>query len=112
MIDVCKRTHKNHKDRGDSQMKNRTNQRLEEITVGTLIVGVDVAKSVQWALFVDYRGVEVGKAISFQNNRQGFERIVARMQEICNIETLRYVARQPLVICGDFDIIVVCKDII
>ena len=71
-------------------MKNRTNQRLEEITVGTLIVGVDVAKSVQWARFVDYRGVEIGKALSFQNNRRGFESIVARIHEICKMKTLRY----------------------
>ena len=90
MIDVCKlKRTKNHKDRGISQMQNRANQRLEEITAGMLIVGVDVAKSVQWARFVDYRGVEVGKAVLFQNNRQGFERIVTRMQEIRNIETLR-----------------------
>jgi len=71
-------------------MKNRTNQRLEEITVGTLIVGVDVAKSVHWARFVDYRGVEIGKALSFQNNRRGFESIVARIREICGIKTLQY----------------------
>lgn len=70
--------------------KNRTNQRLEEITAGTLIVGVDVAKTVQWARFVDYRGVEVGKAMSFQNNRQGFENIVARIREICNMKAVRY----------------------
>lgn len=71
-------------------MKNRTNQRIEEITAGTLIVGVDVAKTVQWARFVDYRGVEVGKAMSFQNNRQGFESIVARIREICNMKAVRY----------------------
>ena len=71
-------------------MKNRTNQRLEEITAETLIVGVDVAKSVHWARFVDYRGVEIGKALSFQNNRKGFESIVARIREICKLKTLRY----------------------
>jgi len=71
-------------------MKNRTNQRLEEITAGTLIVGVDVAKSVQWARFVDYRGVEIGKALSFQNNWRGFESIVARIREISNMKTVRY----------------------
>jgi len=52
--------------------------------MGTLIVGVDVARSEQWARFVDYRGVEIGKAISFQNNRQGFESIVTRIREHCN----------------------------
>lgn len=71
-------------------MKNRTNQRLEEITAGTLIVGVDVAKSVQWARFVDYRGIEIGKAMSFKNDRQGFESIVARIQEKCKLKTLKY----------------------
>jgi len=67
-------------------MKNRTNQRLEEITAGTLIVGVDVAKENQWARFVDYRGVEIGKAMLFKNNREGFERIVARIHEICKLK--------------------------
>ena len=71
-------------------MNNRTNQRLEEITAGTLIVGVDVAKTVQWARFVDYRGVEIGKALSFQNSRKGFENIVARIREISNMKILRY----------------------
>ena len=55
-----------------------------------MIVGVDVAKSVQWARFVDYRGVEIGKALSFQNNWQGFESIVARIREISNMKTVRY----------------------
>lgn len=70
-------------------MKDRTNQRLEEITAGTLIVGVDVAKSVQWARFVDYRGMEIGKAVSFSNDRQGFDGIVAKINEICKSKALR-----------------------
>ena len=71
-------------------MKNRTNQRIEEVTTGTLIVGVDIAKSVHWARFVDYRGIEYGKAISFKNERNGYERIVAKINEIRNMRTLRY----------------------
>jgi transposase len=71
-------------------MKNQTNRRLEEITAGTLIVGVDVAKSVHWARFVDYRGVEIGKALSFKNNRQGYESIVSRINAVCNMKILRY----------------------
>jgi transposase len=65
-------------------MENRTNQRIEEITMNTLIVGVDVAKSLQWARFVDYRGHEIDKAVSFKNDRKGFENIVARIKGICN----------------------------
>lgn len=71
-------------------MKNRTNQRLEEITANTLIVGVDVAKSLQWARFVDYRGIEIGKTIiSFRNDKNGFETIVARIKDICNNKCLK-----------------------
>ena len=67
-------------------MKNRTNQRLEAITPSTLVVGVDVAKSLQWARFVDYRGVEVGKTMSFPNDKLGFEKIVSEVETV-NRET-------------------------
>ena len=36
-----------------------------------------------WARFADYRGKEIGKPISFTSNRQGFEKIAARIGEIC-----------------------------
>ena len=65
-------------------MKNRTNQRLEEVTVNTLIVGMDIAKSKHWARFTDYRGLEMGKAVSFTNDREGFESIVARIEQLRN----------------------------
>jgi len=65
-------------------MKNSINQRLEEITLSTLIVGIDIAKTTHWARFVDYRGREVGKAVSFSCDRHGFDKIVARIEEICN----------------------------
>jgi len=70
-------------------MINQTTKHLEEITTGTLIVGVDVAKAVHWARFVDYRGKEVCKAISFRNSREGFEKIVTRIREICNGKMFR-----------------------
>ncbi len=64
-------------------MKNRNNQKLEAITPGTLIVGVDIAKETQWARFVDYRGIELGKALKFQNDKNGFENILASIEAIC-----------------------------
>lgn len=78
-------------------MKNQTNRKLEEITVETLIVGVDVAKETQWARFVDYRGVEIGKAMSFKSDRQGFEKIVTRMDEICNLKILKTPFKQIII---------------
>jgi len=70
-------------------MKNRINERLEEITVTTLIVGIDIAKTVHWSRFVDYRGVEIGKAVSFRSGREGFEKILAKVEEVRNNKVLR-----------------------
>jgi len=78
-------------------MKNKTDLRLEEITAGTLIVGVDIAKHEQWARFVDYRGVEIGKAFKFKNDLQGFESIVAKICEICKMKTLKYPIEQVII---------------
>jgi hypothetical protein len=69
-------------------MKNRNNQKLEVITASTLIVGVDIAKEIQWARFVDYRGMELGKAVKFQNNKNGFENILASIETICKNKRL------------------------
>ena len=64
------------------------NPKLEAITPSTLIVGVDIAKAVQWARFVDYRGLEIGKALRFQNDKTGFENILASIKAICNLKSM------------------------
>jgi len=70
-------------------MRNRANQRLEEITITTLIVGIDIAKTTHYARFTDYRGMEIGKAVSFKSNREGFEAIVTRIEQIRNSKVTR-----------------------
>jgi transposase len=69
-------------------MKNRNIQKLEAITPSTLVVGVDIAKETQWARFVDYRGLELGKALKFQNDKNGFESILTSIDKICKNKRL------------------------
>ena len=78
-------------------MGNRENRKLDEITEGTLIMGVDVAKEVQWARFVDDRGREIGKAVSFRNDRRGFETIVAEIRLRRNNKLLRQPITQVII---------------
>lgn len=66
--------------------KNRSNKKLEAITFKTLVVGVDIAKHIQWARFVDCRGIEHSKALHFENNKNGFCTILTRIYEICKQE--------------------------
>jgi transposase len=81
-------THKNHKSGGQEYMKNHSNQKLEAITPGTLVVGVDIAKVTQWARFVDYRGMELGKALKFQNDKSGFKSILTSINAISKSKKL------------------------
>ena len=69
-----------------NHLKERLNEKLEAVTFKTLIVGVDIAKHNQWARFVDCRGIEHNKALKFENNRNGFNAILARIYEICKQE--------------------------
>lgn len=62
---------------------NRANQRLEEITNDTLVVGIDIAKHKHWARFVNYRGVEFGKAVEITNNKSGFNNIITEIHRLC-----------------------------
>lgn len=59
---------------------NRSNRKIEAITCKTIVVGIDIAKNKQWARFVDYRGLEIGKAISFNNDRNGFEYMLSEIR--------------------------------
>ena len=76
---------------------NRANQRLSEITPNTLIVGVDIAKKTHWARFVDYRGVEHGKAVSISNDESGFNTIVSEIHKFCKSKFLNFEIKKVIV---------------
>lgn len=57
-------------------MNSTQNERINQITSSTLIVGVDIAKFKHVARAQDYRGVGLDKPITFENNREGFELFV------------------------------------
>jgi len=63
-------------------MKDSQTKKLMKIDPGTLVVGVDIAKKVHWARFVDYRGIEFGKAHKFNNTINGFKSIVEKAENI------------------------------
>lgn len=63
-------------------MKNSKNDKIQLITHKTLIVGIDIAKKVQWAQFTDYRGIEVSKHLKFNNDLTGFKSIIQKIEEI------------------------------
>jgi transposase len=83
MIKVKIKTPKIIETGGRWKMKNALDKKLDMITQATLIVGVDIAKKVQWARFCDHTGREIGRPLRLENNTEGFE----SLREI--IESLR-----------------------
>lgn len=70
------------------------NEKLNQVTENTLVIGVDIAHETQWARAFDWRGVEFGKVFRFENNKEGFEAFGRWM------EKLKYSAGKTTVMIG------------
>jgi transposase len=63
-------------------MNYTTSSKISQITDSTLVVGVDVSKAFHVARAVDFRGQELGCALLFENNRQGFQALLEWIAEL------------------------------
>jgi transposase len=52
------------------------NQRIERITTQHLVIGIDIAKETHVARAVNFRGIEIGRHISFRNSDDGFTKLL------------------------------------
>lgn len=48
------------------------NEKIRQVTEETIVIGVDIASEIHWARAFDWRGLELGKAINFENSAEGF----------------------------------------
>ncbi|GGG20826.1 IS110 family transposase [Paenibacillus aceti] len=60
----------------------KQNQRIEQITENTLVIGADIAKETHVARGIDFRGIELGKDCVFKNDRSGLLKLVSWMKEL------------------------------
>jgi transposase len=49
------------------------NEKLNQVTEQTIVIGVDIASETHYARAFDWRGVELGKVFMFSNSSEGFE---------------------------------------
>ena len=52
-----------------------------QLTEKTLIIGVDIASEIQYVRGFDYRDIEVGKTVKFNNDADGFAKFNAWINE-------------------------------
>jgi transposase len=67
------------------------NQRIEQITMDHLVVGIDIAKETHVAGAVNFRGIGLGPTLSFNNDRYGFEKLIRWVQDLQKIHSLSQV---------------------
>ena len=58
------------------------NEKIRQVTERTIVVGVDIASEVHWARAFDWRGIELGKVISFENSEEGFTQLMEWISSI------------------------------
>ena len=64
------------------KMQQKQNQRIQQITDATIIVGADIAKQTHVARAIDFRGIELGKECVFSNDDEGLTKLVTWMKEL------------------------------
>lgn len=49
--------------------------KIRQVTENTVVVGVDIASEMHWARAFDWRGLELGKTLSFASNAEGYSQL-------------------------------------
>jgi len=67
-------------------MKYKQNDRIEQVSETTLVVGVDIAKNKHYARAFDWRGIELDKVIKFKSNWTGFNNFLDWVKDVAKRE--------------------------
>jgi transposase len=58
------------------------NQRIAHISTHHLLIGIDIAKEQHVASAVNYRGIEIGRPLTFQNSEEGLKKLMRWKQTL------------------------------
>ncbi len=72
-------------------MNYNQNNKIAQITSKTLVIGLDIAKHKHVGLAQDYRGLEYGKQLYFENTKVGFDSFVEWIKVLMTQHHLNHV---------------------
>ena len=70
------------------KMQDKQNQLIERISDQHLVVGVDIAQQFHVARAVNFRGIVVGDPLTFENNEEGFTRLLNWINRLKDYKSL------------------------
>jgi len=68
--------------------QDRQNQLIEKITDQHLVIGIDIAQQTHVARAVNFRGIVIGKPLSFSNDEEGFQILLRWIQMLQSTHAL------------------------
>ena len=68
--------------KGVPRMSITQEEKIRQVTEKTIVVGVDIASETHWVRAFDWRGLELGKVLSFANSAEGFAQMKDWVEEI------------------------------
>lgn len=60
------------------------NERINQVKESSIVIGIDIASEIHYARAFDWRGMELGRVIRFENSLEGFRKLkewVTRLQQ-------------------------------
>ena len=63
-------------------MNYNQNKKIKQVQESTLIIGADIAKQKHVARAQDFRGIELGRALTFENTRKGFMQLLSWIRNL------------------------------
>jgi transposase len=70
------------------KMQDKQNQLIERITEKHLVVGIDIAQLTHVARAVNFRGIVQGNPIVFDNQEEGFSRLLEWLSQLLDSKRL------------------------
>jgi transposase len=70
------------------KMQDKQNQLIERISDTHLIVGVDIAQQLHVSRAVNFRGIVVGDPLTFENNEEGFVKLLSWIQNLQKLKNI------------------------
>uniref|UniRef100_UPI000B0CFB0F IS110 family transposase n=1 Tax=Shouchella shacheensis TaxID=1649580 RepID=UPI000B0CFB0F len=65
-------------------MNSTQNQKINQVTPNTLVVGIDIAKYTHYVCFMDDRGRVLNKSFPIKQSQEGFEALLEAIQKARN----------------------------
>lgn len=63
-------------------MQYSQNEKIRQVNADTLVIGVDIASETHYARAFDWRGIEQCRTLRFDNDQDGFRRLVMWIEEL------------------------------